>query len=247
MTCWPAWLVGFVIIVGAAEVSGAGESFYSVISQRSMTAIFLSASLAAGLAMIAGARRFWRSSGPPLSVAKALVPAFRDALTLKNLSSNGVGCTYPDEYHSSARRWFHHATFYGFLLCAASTSVAAAYHYAMGWEAPYPYLSVPVVLGTVGGVGLLIGPLGLWLLKRRRDPNIVDQAQDGMDLTFLAALFFTSLTGIALMVCRETTAMRALLLLHLTIVLGLFLTMPYGKFIHGIYRTLALVRNAAER
>ena len=40
---------------------------------------------------------------------------------------------------------------------------------------------------------------------------------------------------------------RALLLLHLTIVLGLFLTMPYGKFIHGIYRTLALVRNAAER
>jgi len=30
-------------------------------------------------------------------------------------------------------------------------------------------------------------------------------------------------------------------------VLGFFLTMPYGKFMHGIFRGLALVRYAAER
>jgi len=28
--------------------------------------------------------------------------------------------------------------------------------------------------------------------------------------------------------------------------MGLFLAMPYGKFVHGIYRFAALVRNADE-
>lgn len=43
------------------------------------------------------------------------------------------------------------------------------YHNVFGWEAPYPFLSVPVPLGSVGGVGLLIGPLGLLWLKAVRD------------------------------------------------------------------------------
>jgi citrate/tricarballylate utilization protein len=38
-----------------------------------------------------------------------------------------------------------------------------------------------------------------------------------------------------------------LLALHLGIVFALFITMPYGKFVHGIYRFLALVRYAKER
>jgi citrate/tricarballylate utilization protein len=29
-------------------------------------------------------------------------------------------------------------------------------------------------------------------------------------------------------------------------VAGLFLTMPYGKFVHGVYRYMALLQNAAE-
>jgi citrate/tricarballylate utilization protein len=49
------------------------------------------------------------------------------------------------------------------------------------------------------------------------------------------------------MLLRETAAMRPLLIVHLAIVLALFITMPYGKFVHGLYRTLALIRNAAEK
>jgi citrate/tricarballylate utilization protein len=37
------------------------------------------------------------------------------------------------------------------------------------------------------------------------------------------------------------------LAVHLGAILALFLLLPYSKMVHGVYRTLALVRNAAER
>jgi citrate/tricarballylate utilization protein len=57
----------------------------------------------------------------------------------------------------------------------------------------------------------------------------------------------TSLTGIALLVCRDTATMGPLLALHLGVVFALFITLPYGKFVHGLYRFAALVRYARER
>jgi citrate/tricarballylate utilization protein len=40
--------------------------------------------------------------------------------------------------------------------------------------------------------------------------------------------------------------MSALLVVHLGAVLALFVTLPYGKFVHGIYRTAALIHYAME-
>jgi len=96
-------------------------------------------------------------------------------------------------------------------------------------------------------VGLLIGPIGLLWLKRNRNQELSDQKQTGLDITFLALLFLISLTGFLLLVFRETAAMGIVLAVHLGLVLGLFVTMPYGKFVHGIYRFAALVRNAVEK
>ena len=41
--------------------------------------------------------------------------------------------------------------------------------------------------------------------------------------------------------------MGILLVVHLGVVLALFLTLPYGKFVHGLYRLLALIRYHRER
>ena len=49
------------------------------------------------------------------------------------------------------------------------------------------------------------------------------------------------------MLWRDSAAMGPLLALHLGVVFSLFITMPYGKFVHGIYRYVALVRYAKER
>jgi citrate/tricarballylate utilization protein len=41
--------------------------------------------------------------------------------------------------------------------------------------------------------------------------------------------------------------MGVLLAAHLGVVLALFVTIPYGNFVHGIYRLAALIRYAQER
>src|SRR5258705_5664241 len=98
-----------------------------------------------------------------------------------------------------------------------------------------------------GGIGILIGPAGLLAERWKRDPALVDQKRSGMDVAFILMLFLTSLTGIALLLWRDTPAMGPLLALHLGVVFALFITLPYGKFVHGIYPNAALEPYARER
>ncbi|MEO5670841.1 MAG: tricarballylate utilization protein TcuB, partial [Ramlibacter sp.] len=121
------------------------------------------------------------------------------------------------------------------------------YHYVLGQPAPYALTSLPVILGTLGGVGLLIGPAGLLALNLRRHKQHGDPKQRPMDRAFIVLLFATSLTGLALLVLRDTGAMAILLAIHLGTVMALFLTMPYGKFAHAVYRGAALLKWAIER
>ncbi|MEO1459482.1 MAG: tricarballylate utilization protein TcuB, partial [Pseudomonadota bacterium] len=46
---------------------------------------------------------------------------------------------------------------------------------------------------------------------------------------------------------RHTSAIGWLLAIHLGFVFALFLSLPYGKFVHGLYRTMALARDVMER
>lgn len=230
--------------------SDARGAFHALMSHRDMVLVFGAAGLWAAVGLGLGAVAFWRDTGEranPFLSPGASLQAVWDALRLRYLDGGGDGCAYPDDVPSHARRFFHHLTFYGFMLCFAATSVAAVYHYVLGRHAPYPRLSLPVVLGTVGGAGLLVGPVGLLALKVRRNPELTDPAQGGMDVAFLVMLQLTSLSGLLLLAFRETATMGSLLVIHLGLVLGLFLTMPYGKFIHGIHRLAALARDALEQ
>ena len=234
---------------GVLRQSNPGGDFYAVVPHAAMVALFGVAGLFVLTALGAGAIRFWRdvNPGPATGLTFAtLRRAVREAMTLRHLHTTGVDCTSAEELRTPWRRWFHHCTSYGFLLSFASTTVAAIYHTAFGWYAPYAYSSLPVVLGTLGGAGLLIGPAGLSVLRRRRDPALGDPAQEGLDESFIALLFLTSLTGLLLLVLRDRAIMAPLLLVHLGVVLALFMTLPYGKFVHGFYRTAALIKYAID-
>jgi citrate/tricarballylate utilization protein len=247
------FIIGFVALDDPTVLwtaqTGPG-SFYRLMPHNAMALLFGLAFLYAVVALAMGVRRFWRDIGSPADQTpgpRSLWQAMRDAGRLRYLDGGGVGCVDEAEHPADRRALYHHFTFYGFLLCFAATSVATLYHYLLGRHAPYPWYDLPVILGTLGGIGLIVGPAGLLTEKRKRDPALGDPARLGMDVAFLAMLFLTGLTGIALLLLRDSAVMGILLALHLGVVFGFFITMPYGKFVHGIYRFVALVRYAKEQ
>jgi len=228
-----------------------GGNFYAVFPHGFMATLFGAVLLFAVVALGIGAARFWTAEAEPFDrklAAGSTTETLRNALTLKYLDGgHGDGCNDGNDRFTHWRRRMHHATFYGFMLCFAATCIATIYHYAFGWHAPYALTSVPVVLGTVGGVGLVIGPLGLLFLNTRRQSREGDPAQRPMDVGFIALLVAVSVTGLALLAFREYAAMPLLLALHLGTVLALFALLPYCKFAHAVYRVAALMKYAIER
>jgi citrate/tricarballylate utilization protein len=233
---------------GAPVVGG----FYAVFPHNLMVSLFAPIFLFAVFSLGLGVQRFWRDITPATSGAALRTPAAVEAtdaaLRLKYLDGgHGEGCHNEDDAWTHARRRFHHLTFYGFMLCFAATSVATLYHYLLGWPAPYALPSLPKLLGVVGGVSLLVGACGLAWLNLRRHPEHGDSAQKPMDLGFIALLALISASGLLLWLLGSSAAMPLMLAIHLGAVMALFLTLPYGKFAHGIFRTAALLRFAVEK
>lgn len=229
-----------------------GGNFYGIFPHNTLVLMFGAAFGFAVLALGIGVRRFWREVTPgdvsgSINTSAAL-EATSDIAQLKYLDGgHGQGCNNEDDRFTLWRRRFHHLTFYGFMLCFAATGVATLYHFLLNWHAPYPIFSLPVMLGIAGGIGLLIGPAGLLCLNLRRNPEQGDAHQKPMDLGFIALLLALSISGLALLGFRETAALGLLLALHLGFVMAFFLTMPYSKFAHGIFRSAALLKFSIEK
>ncbi|MCF5704856.1 tricarballylate utilization 4Fe-4S protein TcuB [Pseudomonas syringae] len=229
-----------------------GGNFYGIFPHNTLALMFGAVFGFAVLALSIGVRRFWREISPaeaPLPLkASAALEAGANVAQLKYLDGgHGEGCTNADDKFTLWRRRFHHLTFYGFMLCFAATGVATLYHYMLNWSAPYPVISLPVLLGIFGGVGLLIGPAGLLWMNLHRNPQQGDENQKPMDLGFIALLFLVSASGLALLAWRESSALGLLLAIHLGLVMAFFLTMPYSKFAHGIFRSAALLKYTIEK
>ena len=228
-------------------------AFYIIMPHTVMAGIPMAISAFVLLSFVMGWRRYWRHTGARWGGMPALFDAIKASLTMRHLGGDsasgtlsGPGCPTDDDGTSNARRIYHQLTMYGFLLCFAATSVGTIYHYGFGREAPYGYLELPVILGTVGGIILCIGTAGLLAEKRRLNPALRLDSGLGMDYAFIISLFLVSFSGLVLLAVRETSYMGLTLAIHLGLVYGFFLILPFSKFVHGLYRFAALLASAAE-
>jgi len=255
-----ATLVCIAVILGALLMFQGKEvvfsshigsaAFYKIIPYQALVAVPATIAVFVLLVLAKEFATFWRRTGGSLTSflnLRAHGIAITDVLLLKYLEGGGQGCNYPDEQFSMARRWLHHLVFYGFALCFGATALAAFYEHFLHLTSPFPVFSLPVILGTIGGIALLPGTAGLLYLKTKLDKAPATGKSATMDIGFLILLFMVSLTGLLLLIFRETPAMGTLLAVHLGLVAVFFLTAPYGKFVHGIFRYAALVKNAAEQ
>jgi citrate/tricarballylate utilization protein len=225
-------------------------AFYKVVPYLAMVAgaLFL---FFYGIAVwLRGGARFWSETGSALKERgslKTLAAAVGAALGLRYLKGGGPGCFYPDERPSSVRRIYHSLTFWGFLSDFVSTTLAFVYQDILHILPPYALNSAPVIFGGIGGVALVIGTGGLIYFKLQSDREPASAAASGMDYVFLVTLGLAALTGMLTLILRATAAMGSILVLHLACIAALFISAPYGKFVHAVYRTLALIRYEIEQ
>ncbi|MFI6348613.1 tricarballylate utilization 4Fe-4S protein TcuB [Streptomyces sp. NPDC050560] len=260
---WPGVFSGafvacvVVILLAAAHTGwrglvtdGSGASSpYDLIAYGPLLALILLPALYSVLVMLGAARAYWREVGgaPDGLKGGAVARAVWYAATLRYLRGGGEDCYYPeDEKPSAGRRRLHALVMYGFGLCIVSTSAAAVMQDFLGVEPPYDVLSVPVATGFVGGVGLVVGSAGLLMLKARSSAVTSFAQMTVKDYGLLVALTFLALSGLLTLFVRATPAYGLVYLVHLASVALSFAAAPYSKFVHLVYRFLALVRDNLE-
>jgi citrate/tricarballylate utilization protein len=205
------------------------------------------------------ARSYWRATGGHgLTRPAVLLAAARQAATLRNLRGGGADCSYPGDEPSGGRRRLHALVAWGFVACAGSTVAAAVSQDIAGDPPPYPLASAPVLLGIAGGAGLVVGCAGLLLLRHQAaataeaadtghaDPAREDPALARRGYALLAGLLALAVTGLLTLVLRGTAAFAPVLVVHLATVVACLAIAPYTKFMHAVYRFLALVHDNAE-
>lgn len=234
---------------GIVATTSRAASPYRLIPYDELLACMLAAVLYSIAVILIAAGRYWDDvRGIHGSLARAITQAMWDAVTLRYMRGGGDGCYYPDdETPSTWRRHLHGLVAGGFGLCALSTVAAAVTQDIVGTEPPYPWLSVPVICGAAGGIGLLLGAVGLLRLKTQASHVTSFSQMTVKDYGLLVALAFLALSGLAVLLTRDTAAFGIVLLIHLSAVLEAMAMAPYSKLAHVVFRFLALVQDSLER
>lgn len=226
----------------------AGEGFYAHLAHDAMVAIFAPAFILPLVLIALSVRDYWREVGGGRITLAHLRAALSSAARMKNLSGgHGEGCNFEEgDRFTNRRRLYHQAVMYGFLLCFASTASGTVMHYALGWQAPYPLLSLPKLLGLPGGALMVVGAAGLAVLKLRADRALGAARVWGGEMAFVLLLGWVALTGLVLFAATGSALVAPLLAIHLASVMVLFLLMPFSKMVHGFYRLAALLAEAGK-
>ncbi|MFK8076781.1 MAG: tricarballylate utilization 4Fe-4S protein TcuB [Granulosicoccus sp.] len=250
ISIWPyvALTAIFTVLLRLVSQTGwsSSEAFYMSISHTTLVSIFLPLFILPWVSLSLGVRSYWASVGGSKPALSDLKTAFSSAATMKNLAGGqGQGCNYEStERYTHMRRWAHHATMYGFLLCFASTSVATVMHYVFNMPAPYSFISLPKLLGVSGGLLLSYGTFMLALLKWKSDASLGSVSRTSGEYAFIGLLFLVSTTGLVLYWSSGTSFATGWLVFHLALVATFFVSIPYSKMVHGIFRLAALSREA---
>jgi ferredoxin len=153
---------------------------------------------------------------------------------------------YAEEQRWYAQRWFIHASMlWGFAGLFAATALDYLLE-LLGVKPTGTYVPIwyPVrLLGTIAGIMLMYGTTAA-ILKRLQKADEGSSHSTPSDWAFLILLWLGGLTGFALEVAIYLPQPYPwgywMLLIHLVVVGELIILLPFTKFMHAIYRMLAL-------
>jgi quinone-modifying oxidoreductase subunit QmoC len=213
-------------------------------------AVYFTATAWVLIAFWVSGRRFWRLLGSNAerrgSFVASLVPVLGEIATHQRFSKCDRGVP--------KRHWGHFLLMWGFVGAAVTSGFAVLYLYKdtvflswlhLGYSYPVPLDHWVKWLGNFSAVLLVLG--GILLYANRLSPTTdrLVGATTGFDRFFLYTVLGVVATGVLTETFRfvavPTVLAAVVYVVHLGIVLTLFLTFPYSKFAHLVYRSLAMV------
>ncbi len=207
--------------------------------------VFFPASAFAVLAAYVGGSRVWKAWGQSAArngtLLQGLAGIASDILAHKRFKTCGA---------ARPRQIGHFLLFWGFIGALITTTLVVIALYGFGTELPLPQLHPFKILGNISAVLLVVG--AVWLLLNRLTNEGAAGTSRAFDNFFLALIVMLVFTGVAVELGRyifPVPLALALYVLHLGTILSLFLTFPFSKFAHALYRTLAMAheRLTAQR
>jgi quinone-modifying oxidoreductase subunit QmoC len=196
----------------------------------------------AGLAILVslvGAVRYWRAmerhapaKGNPNGVAASILGTIGDIIThtkFRNCNQN------------KSRYFSHLLTFYGFAGLFITTVAVVVSVYVFDYY-PLPLWHPLKIFGNLSTLAMVIGVT--WIIADRSTKSEKAETSNSKDWTFIGILYTVVLTGIATEVLRYANVPPAaypVYFIHLVFVFALLIYLPYSRFAHMIYRTVALI------
>jgi quinone-modifying oxidoreductase subunit QmoC len=258
------WLVLLFATTGLGQVpvhhhlqpsTTMGQFFYDqYVPHYLIYAVYFSATAWILIALGSSSLKFWRLLGAGAerkgSFLGSLIGTFVEIATHGKFSKCERGVP--------KRRWGHFMVMWGFVGAAITSGFAVVYLYGdtplfswffkiLPFETPgYP---VPIShwvkwLGNLSAIALVLGG-ALLLVNRLSSGDKLVGATTAFDRFFLWLVLAVIGSGVLTEVLRFTPGTGPMLalsiyIIHLGVVLCLFLTLPYSKFAHFVYRTLAI-------
>ncbi len=189
------------------------------------------------IAVLASAAKFWKLLGRGGDRKGSFIGSFLPVLGEIASHKRFGSCET-----SSSRKWAHFCVLWGFLGAAFASGLLVISLYVTKDPLPLEQTHPYKIIGNIAMVLLIVG--GLWLtINRLTDPEKTGTSK-AYDMFFLWLVVLVIMTGaltqLAAFVFPPLLA-SIIYVVHLGSIVTLFLTVPFSKFAHMIYRTLAMV------
>jgi ferredoxin/nitrate reductase gamma subunit len=207
------------------------------------------------LGVVTMARQVAGAADLPQAARLNWLGALWEALVVEGLAQKRYrrDCeTYGDGKPRHLQKWFIHASMlWGFLGLFAATALDYLLE-LLGIKATGTWMPIwhPIrLLGTVAGLFLIYGAT-MSIIKRLRKDDESTAHSTPSDWSFLILLWLTGMTGfvveMSLYLPHPASWNYWMLLVHLVVAFELLLLIPFTKFAHAMYRTVALYVHALK-
>ena len=237
-------LIALLAGIGHLNIPAGDVEYAHFLPHVPLQVFFGGFTVLAFIAAIAGASRFWKDMNRQLPPGKNPVgfgAGFMSAI--KDVLSHGRFRKCDED---KSRYYSHLLTFYGFVGLFIVTVAVVVSVYVFDFY-PLPLFHPLKIFGLLSTAAMVIGLT--WIIVARAGKPEATETSNGRDWSFIGILFAVVLTGIATMGMRYVNVPSVaypVYFIHLVVVFALLVYLPYSRFAHMVYRTVALIHTRAS-